>query len=64
MTCYGDAGDHEIFVGGGAGNSQNITSRTRPGIITIIPSGLEAHWDIAGSFDVSHIHLSPFRFQK
>jgi AraC family transcriptional regulator len=51
MTYYGDTGDHEIFVSGGAGNSQNITSRTRPGTITIIPSGHEAHWDIAGSFD-------------
>ena len=51
MTYYGDAGDQEIFVSGGAGTSQNITSRTRPGTITIIPSGHEAHWDIAGSFD-------------
>jgi AraC family transcriptional regulator len=64
MTYYGDTGDHEIFVSGGAGNSQNITSRTRPGTITIIPSGHEAHWDIAGSFEVSHIYLSQYRFQK
>jgi len=64
MTYYGDTGDHEIFVSGGAGNSQNITSTTRPGTITIIPSGHEAHWDIAGSFEVSHIYLSQARFQK
>jgi AraC family transcriptional regulator len=64
MTYYGDTGDHEIFVSGGAGNNQNITSRTRPGTITIIPSGHEAHWDIAGSFEVSHIYLSQARFQK
>ena len=64
MTYYGDAGDQEIFVSGGAGTSQNITSRTRPGTITIIPSGHEAHWDIAGSFEVSHIYLSQARFQK
>lgn len=64
MTYYGDTGDHEIFVSGGAGNSQNITSRTRPGTITIIPSGHEAHWDIAGPFEVSHIYLSQARFQK
>jgi len=64
MAYYGDTGDHEIFVSDGAGNSQNITSRTRPGTITIIPSGHEAHWDIAGSFEVSHIYLSQARFQK
>jgi AraC family transcriptional regulator len=64
MTYYGDTGDHEIFVSGGAGSSQHITSRTRPGTITIIPSGHEAHWDIAGSFEVSHIYLSQARFQK
>jgi len=55
MTYYGDTGDHEIFVSYGAGNRPNITSRTRPGTISIIPSGHEAHWDIPGSFDVSHI---------
>jgi AraC family transcriptional regulator len=64
MTYYGDTGDHEIFVSDGAGTSQNITSRTRPGTITIIPSGHEAHWDIAGSFEVSHIYLSQARFQN
>jgi AraC family transcriptional regulator len=64
MTYYGDTGDHEIFVRDGAGNSQNITSRTRPGTITIIPSGHEAHWDIAGSFEVSHIYLTQARFQN
>jgi AraC family transcriptional regulator len=64
MTYYGDTGNHEIFVSGGAGNNQNITSRTRPGTISIIPSGHEAHWDIAGSFEVSHIYLSQARFQK
>jgi AraC family transcriptional regulator len=64
MTYYGDTGEHEIFVSGGAGSSQHITSRTRPGTITIIPSGHEAHWDIAGSFEVSHIYLSQARFQK
>src|ERR1700678_2593298 len=37
MTYYGDTGDHEIFVSDGAGNSQNKTSRTRPGTISIIP---------------------------
>jgi AraC family transcriptional regulator len=64
MTYYGDTGDREIFVSDGAGNSQNITSRTRPGTITIIPSGHEAHWDIAGSFEVSHIYLTQARFQN
>jgi AraC family transcriptional regulator len=64
MTYYGDTGDHEIFVSYGAGNRPNITSRTRPGTISIIPSGHEAHWDIPGSFEVSHIYLSQARFQK
>jgi AraC family transcriptional regulator len=64
MTYYGDTGDHEIIVSDGAGNSQNKTSRTRSGTISIIPSGHEAHWDIASSFEVSHIYLSQARFQK
>jgi AraC family transcriptional regulator len=64
MTYYGDTGDHEVFVSDGAGNSQNKTSRTRPGTISIIPSGHEANWDIAGFFEVSHIYLSQARFQK
>jgi len=63
MTYYGDAGDHEIVMSAGAGDRQNITSRTRPGTITIIPSGHEARWDIAGSIEVSHIYLTQARFQ-
>ena len=64
MTYYGDTGDHEIVMSAGAGDRQNITSRTRPGTITIIPSGHEARWDIAGSIEVSHIYLTQARFQK
>jgi AraC family transcriptional regulator len=64
MTYYGDTGDHEIVMSAGAGDRQNITSRTRPETITIIPSGHEARWDIAGSIEVSHIYLSQARFQK
>jgi len=63
MTYYGNAGDHEIVMSAGAGDRQNITSRTRPGTITIIPSGHEARWDIAGSIEVSHIYLTQARFQ-
>jgi AraC family transcriptional regulator len=63
MTYYGDAGDHEIVMSAGAGDRQNITSRTSPGTITVIPSGHEARWDIAGSIEVSHIYLTQARFQ-
>jgi AraC family transcriptional regulator len=64
MTYYGDTGDHEIVMSAGAGDRQNIASRTRSGTITVIPSGHEARWDIAGSIEVSHIYLSQARFQK
>jgi AraC family transcriptional regulator len=63
MTYYGDTGDHEIVMSGGAGDRQNITSRTSPRTITIIPSGHEARWDIAGSIEVSHVYLTQARFQ-
>src|SRR6202050_5697484 len=64
MTYYGDTGDHEIVMSGGAGDMQNITSRTSPRTITIIPSGHEARWDIAGSIEVSHVYLTQARFQN
>ena len=41
MTYYGDTGDHEIAMSAGAGDRQNITSRTRPGTITIISTSLK-----------------------
>jgi AraC family transcriptional regulator len=53
-----------MVMSAGAGNSQKITSRTRPGTITIIPSGHEARWDIAGSIEVSHIYLPQARLQN
>src|ERR1700683_1134819 len=62
MTSYG-AADHEMVVSAGAGDTQRITSRARPGTITIIPSGHEARWDIAGSIEVSHVYLTQSRFQ-
>jgi AraC family transcriptional regulator len=64
MTYYGDTDDHEMVMSAGAGNTQNIISRTRPGTITIIPSGHEARWDIAGAIEVSHIYLTQARFQN
>src|ERR1700677_1761823 len=63
MTYYG-AGDHEMVVSAGAGDTQRITSRARPGTITIIPSGHEARWDIAGSIEVSHVYLTQARLQN
>jgi AraC family transcriptional regulator len=63
MTYYG-AGDHEMVVSAGAGDTQRITSTARPGTITIIPSGHEARWDIAGSIEVSHVYLTQARFQN
>src|SRR6202789_3679920 len=63
MTYYGDTGDHEIVMSAGAGDRENIRSRTRSGTVTIIPSGHEARWDIAGSIEVSHVYLIQARFQ-
>lgn len=43
MTYYGE--ERAISL---QGNGRRIVSRTRPGTITIIPSGSDGKWDVAG----------------
>jgi len=40
---------------------QRQRALTRSGSITLIPSGHEAHWDVHGSIEVSHVYLPPAR---
>jgi len=53
MTFYGAAQEITRRTGG-----SRVTSRTRPGSITLIPEGHDGHWDIAGSLEVSHVYLT------
>jgi SAM-dependent methyltransferase len=45
------------------GGGRRIASRTRPGSITIIPSGSDGRWDVAGSIEVSHVYLPASRLE-
>lgn len=36
----------------------------RPGLMTFIPRGHEAHWDVAGTVEVSHVYLSDVQLQS
>lgn len=58
MTYYGE--EREISL---QGNGRRIVSRTRPGTITIIPSGADGKWDVAGEIEVSHVYLSAARLE-
>ncbi|MBC8038203.1 MAG: helix-turn-helix transcriptional regulator [Rhizobiales bacterium] len=58
MTFYGAA--QEIHWRSGAAR---LSSRTRPGSITLIPDGHDGHWDIAGPLEVSHVYLTQDRLQ-
>ena len=40
---------------------QRQQSLTRSGAITLIPSDHEAHWDVHGPIEVSHVYLPPAR---
>jgi AraC family transcriptional regulator len=41
-----------------------IVGATRPGTVTVIPSGIGGRWDIAGGIDVSHVYLTKDRLQS
>jgi AraC family transcriptional regulator len=58
MTFYGAA--QEITWRQGPAR---MTSRTKPGSITLIPSGHEGRWDIEGDLEVSHVYLTEQRLQ-
>jgi AraC family transcriptional regulator len=36
----------------------------RPGMMTFIPRGHEAHWEVAGNVEVSHVYLSDAQLQS
>jgi AraC family transcriptional regulator len=59
MTYYGVA--QEIAWRSG---SARLTSRTRPGSITLIPEGHDGNWNIGGPLEVSHIYLTEQRLQN
>jgi AraC family transcriptional regulator len=58
MTFYSPA--KEIGWRSGAAR---LTSRTRPGVITLIPDGHDGHWSVAGPIEVSHVYLTDLRLQ-
>jgi AraC family transcriptional regulator len=44
--------------------AQRVSSRTRPGTITLIPDGHDGNWDITGPLEVSHVYLTEKRLQN
>jgi len=58
ITFYGTPGE----IAWRSGNSR-LQSRTRPGAITLIPSGHDGRWDVDGPLDVSHVYLTEQRLQ-
>ena len=59
MTFYSPAKDIAWRSG-----TERLSSRTRPGVITLIPDGHEGHWDVAGPIEVSHVYLTDSRLQS
>src|SRR5262245_55755951 len=59
MTYYGEEGEITL-----EGDGRRIVSRTRPGSITIIPSGAEGRWDVASAIEVSHVYLPASRLES
>lgn len=43
---------------------QQVESLTRPGTVTLIPSGHEGRWDIEGDITVSHVYIPPQRLAR
>lgn len=58
MTYYGAAQDIVWRTEG-----LRLSSRTRPGSITVIPDGHDGRWDIEGPIEVSHVYLTDARLQ-
>lgn len=58
MTYYGAAQEIAWRTDG-----LRLTSRTRPGSITLIPDGHDGRWDIEGPIEVSHVYLTDARLQ-
>ena len=58
ITFYGAPGE----IAWRSGHSR-LQSRTRPGAITLIPSGHDGRWDVEGPLDVSHVYLTEQRLQ-
>lgn len=56
MTFYGQARGLSLKSGG-----RRVFSKTRPGSITLIPSGQDGSWDIDGEIEVSHVYLPQSR---
>jgi len=58
VGCY--EGQHEISWRIG---SKRLTSRTNSKAFTLIPRGVDGHWNIAGPVVVSHVYLTQDRLQ-
>jgi AraC family transcriptional regulator len=59
MTYYGGTN----AISWRSGNAR-VTSRTRPGSITLIPEDHDGKWDIEGPLEVSHVYLTEQRLQN
>ena len=59
MTYYGAAQGIDWREG-----RERSSGRTRPGSITVIPTGHDGHWDIGGPLEVSHVYLTDQRLQS
>ena len=59
MTYYGGTN----AIAWRSGNA-HVTSRTRPGSITLIPEDHDGKWDIEGPLEVSHVYLTEQRLQN
>lgn len=59
MTYYAEPQDIQWRSG-----KERITSKTRPGTITLIPAHHYGNWDLAGPIEVSHVYLTDERLQS
>lgn len=59
MTYYGASQSYSWRDG-----RRHSSGVKRPGLMTFIPRGHEAHWDVAGNVEVSHVYLSDAQLQS
>ena len=59
MTYYGASQSYSWRDG-----QRRSSGVKRPGLMTFIPRGHEAHWDVAGNVEVSHVYLSDAQLQS